>query len=200
MNIFDAIKQRRAIKQYDPDHVMSDDEITQLMELTLQAPTSFNIQHWRFVLVQDKDKRKELREAAWDQAQVTDASLIFVLTADVKAWEKNPQRYWEHAPQQTQDILVPMIKQFYEGREWIQRDEVMRSAGLAAQTMMLTAKGMGYDSCPMIGFDQDHVAKIINLPEDHVICMMVAVGKGTKEAWDKPGQLPLENVLIKNSF
>ncbi len=180
MNIFDAIKQRRAIKQYDPDHVMSDDEITQLMELTLQAPTSFNIQHWRFVLVQDKDKRKELREAAWDQAQVTDASLIFVLTADVKAWEKDPQRYWEHAPQQTQDILVPMIKQFYEGREWIQRDEVMRSAGLAAQTMMLTAKGMGYDSCPMIGFDQDHVAKIINLPEDHAICMMVAVGKGTK--------------------
>lgn len=200
MHIFDAIKQRRAVKHYDPEHKITDEELKQLMELTIQAPTSFNIQHWRFVQVKDKDKRIALRKAAWDQAQVTDASAIFVLCGDIKAWNKQPERYWKNAPQETQDILIPMIKPFYEGREWIQRDEVMRSAGLAAQTMMLSAKAMGYDSCPMIGFDQDQVAEIINLPDDHVICMMIAVGKETKPAFSKPGQLPISDILIEDSF
>ncbi len=68
------------------------------------------------------------------------------------------------------------------------------------QTLMLAAKGMGYDSCPMIGFDIEKVAELINLPDDHVMGPMVAIGKGTKEAWPKPGQLDLEEVVIENSF
>ena len=82
----------------------------------------------------------------------------------------------------------------------MQRDEAMRSVGIVAQTIMLAAKSMGYDSCPMIGFDGDKVSEIINLPEDHVVCMMLVVGKATKPAWPKPGQLPLDDVLVVNSF
>jgi nitroreductase len=93
-----------------------------------------------------------------------------------------------------------MIKPFYEGREWMQRDEAMRSAGIVAQTMMLTAKSLGYDSCPMIGFDQEKVAELINLPEDNVLCMMLAIGKAIKPANTRGGQLPLNDVLIKDSF
>ena len=65
---------------------------------------------------------------------------------------------------------------------------------------MLAAKSMGYDSCPMDGFDFDKVAKLIRLPSDHLIAMFVAIGKGTKEAWSRPGQLDLDDVVIKNSF
>jgi nitroreductase len=67
-------------------------------------------------------------------------------------------------------------------------------------TIMLAATAMGYDSCPMDGFDFDAVAKIIQLPEDHVISFMIAVGKGTQPAWRKPGQLPYEEVVIQNTF
>ena len=70
-----------------------------------------------------------------------------------------------------------MIGQFYEGNEQLQRDEAMRSCGIAGQTLMLTAKAMGYDSCPMIGFDPEQVAQIIQLPEDHVLGFMITVGK-----------------------
>jgi nitroreductase len=65
---------------------------------------------------------------------------------------------------------------------------------------MLAAKAMGYDSCPMIGFDIEKVAELIHLPEDHVMGPMVAVGKGTKGSWPKPGQLPLSEVLVENKF
>jgi nitroreductase len=200
MNTLEAIQSRRAIKHYDPAHRMTDAEIRQLLEAAMQAPTAFNIQNWRFVTVLDPEVRKQIRAAAWDQAQVTDSSLLIVLCADKEAWKKDPARYWVNAPQPVQDFLVPAIGQYYEGRDQVQRDECMRSCGLAGMTLMLAAKAMGYDSCPMDGFDFDAVAKIIKLPEDHVISFMIAIGKGTQPAWPKPGQLPYEEVVIQDGF
>lgn len=200
MNTLEAIASRRAIKHYDPAHAMTDAEIRQLMEAAMQAPTAFNIQHWRFVTVLDPEVRKQIRAVAWDQAQVTDASLLIVLCADKDAWKKDAARYWKNAPQPVQDFLVPAIGTYYEGKDQVQRDECMRSCGLAGMTIMLAAKAMGYDSCPMDGFDFDAVSKIIRLPEDHVISFMIAVGKGTQPAWPKPGQLSYDDVVIRDAF
>lgn len=201
MDTFDAIYQRRAVKHYDPEHKLSQEEETKLLEAAIQAPTSFNIQHWRFVIVRDSELRQRIRkEFGNDQAQITDASLLVIVTADVKAWQKEPQRYWRNAPQEVADLLVNWMGPFHEGREWLQRDEAQRSIGMAMQTIMLAAKAMGYDSCPMIGFDIDKVAELINLPEDHVMGPMVAIGKRTKDPWSKPGQLPLDEVVVENAF
>lgn len=200
MDTLQVIRERRAVKHYDKDFVMPQEDIDTLLELATQSPTSFNIQNWRFLLVEDKELRAQIREAAWDQAQVTDASLLFVMCADVRAWDRDPERYWKNAPKEAQDILIPMIKPFYEGKEQLQRDEALRSIGIAAQTIMLGAKSMGYDSCPMIGFDPEKVAELINLPQDHMIGMLLVVGKAAKGAWPKPGQLPLSDVLVKNRF
>jgi len=201
MDTFDAIYKRRAIKQYDPKHQLSKEEETKLLEAAIQAPTSFNIQHWRFVILRDAELRQKIRkEFGNDQAQMTDASLLILMTADTKAWQKNPERYWQNAPKEINDLLVNWMKPFHEGREWLQRDEAQRSIGMAMQTLMLAAKSMGYDSCPMIGFDIEKVAALINLPDDHVMGAMVAIGKGTKAPWPKPGQLPLSEVVVENRF
>ncbi len=200
MDTFEAIYGRRAVKHYDPEHVMGEDEIRTLMEAAVQSPTSFNIQNWRFVLVRDPALRQSIRAAANDQAQVTDASLLIVLTADLKAWEKSPARYWRDAPPPVAELLVNWMGPFYQGHEQLQRDEAMRSCGLAGQTIMLAAKAMGYDSCPMIGFDAERVAELIRLPQDHVIGFMIAVGRATKPAWPKPGQLSLEEVIVHDQF
>lgn len=200
MNTFDAIKERRSIKHYDPNHKFSDEEINQLMELAILSPTSFNIQNWRFVIVKDPEIRKQIRSVSWDQAQVTDSSLLLVLCADLKSWKKNPEQYWKNAPKEARDFLVPAIAEFYEGKEQLQRDEAMRSCGIAAQTLMLIAKSMGYDSNPMIGFDPQKVSDIINLPEEHVISMMLVIGKQAKPAMPRGGQLPLDDVVLIDKF
>ena len=200
MNVATAIETRRSIKAYDPNHRMSETEIERLLSLAILAPSAFNIQNWRFVLVRDAALRGEIRQAAWDQAQVTDASLLIVLCADLKAWEHEPARYWKNTPQPVQDFLVPAIGQYYQGRESVQRDEAMRSCGIAGMALMLAAKEMGYDSCPMDGFDFDAVGKLIKLPADHVISFMLAIGKGTKEPWPRGGQLPLQEVVITDRF
>ncbi|HEB69649.1 MAG TPA: nitroreductase family protein [Desulfobulbus sp.] len=200
MNTKDAIRSRRAVKHYDPNHGMTEDEVNELLSLAVLSPTAFNIQNWRFVVVTDPALRQQIREVAWDQAQVTDSSLFVILCADLKSWEKEPERYWADAPQEVREFMIPAIDAYYRGKDQVQRDEAMRSCGIAAQTLMLAAQSMGYESCPMDGFDFDEVAKLIHLPEDHVVTMFVAIGKGTKEAWPRPGQLDLSEVVLSNRF
>ena len=200
MNAISAITERRAIKHFDPEYQIPQEEVDKLLELASLSPTAFNIQNWRFLIVDDKQLRKEIRELSWDQAQVTDASLLIVLCADLNAWGKSPERYWSHAPEEVQNFLVPAIGQYYEGKLDVQRDEAMRSCGMAAQTLMVAAKAMGYDSCPMDGFDFEAVGKAINLPKDHIISMFVVIGKGTKEAWPRGGNVEKSEIIIKNTF
>ena len=199
MNTFDAIKERRSVKHYDANHELTDDKISQLMSLSVLSPTLFNMQNWRFILVKDPEIRKQIRTAAWDQAQVTDSSAL-VVCADLKSWKNNPAQYRINSPKEAQDFLISAIGPFYEGKDQLQRDEAMRSCGIAAQTIMLAAKSMDYDSNPMIGFDPDKVAEIIKLPENHVISMLIAIGKQTQPAMPRERQLPLDKVVFTDKF
>jgi nitroreductase len=199
MNVSDAITARRAVKAFDPAHRMSEEEIEKLMSLAMLSPTAWNIQHWRFVVVRDEALRRDIRAAAWGQAQVTDASLLIVLTADVNAWKKDPKRYWRNTPE-VQDYLHGAMTKFYEGREWLQRDDAMRSCGIAAMALMLAAQELGYQSCPMDGFDFEQVGRLVNLPADHTVAMFVAIGKGVQPARPRGGQLPLSEVVIRDRF
>ena len=200
MKTAEAIKTRRSIKQFDPDHRMTDEGINELLSLAILSPTAFNIQNWRYVVVNDQELRKQIRAVSWDQAQVTDASLFIILCADLKAWEKEPARYWRHASAEVHEFMIPAIDGYYRGKDQVQRDEAMRSCGIAAQTLMLAATSMGYESCPMDGFDFDKVGELVNLPDDHVIAMFVAIGKGVADAWPRPGQLALNEVVVENMF
>lgn len=200
MQVKQAIETRRSIKNYDAHHKLTQQETDELMQLAMLSPTAFNIQNWRFVVVTDPVLRQQIRAVSWNQAQVEEASLLIVLTADLKAWAKQPERYWQNAPKAVADILVPAIGHYYENNEQAQRDEAMRSCGMAAMTLMLAAKDMGYDTCPMDGFDFDAVAKLLDLPHDHIPAMFVTVGKALKEAKPRAGQLAMHEVVIQNKF
>lgn len=200
MTAIEAIESRRSVKLYDPNHRMTEAEVARLVQLAKLAPSSFNMQNYRFVLVRDPELRKQIRSVAWDQAQVTDASLLVILCADLSAHAKNPQRYWSHAPKEVQDILVPALTPFYEGKPQLIRDEAMRSTGLAGMTLMLAARGLGYDSCPMVGFEAEAVANLINLPADYALSFMIAIGKQAKPVWPRGERLPDSEVVIEDRF
>lgn len=200
MHTLEAIESRRSIKHYDPDHVMPEEDLAKLIELTKLAPSSFNLQNYRLVVVRDPELRKQLRAVAWDQAQVTDASALFIMCADLTAHQADPANYWSHAPQAVRDILGPAILPFYDGKPELIRDEAIRSTALAGMTLMLAAKGMGYDSCPMVGFDPVEVSRLIQLPADHVLSFMIAVGKQTQPAWPRGDRLPDAEVVILDRF
>ncbi len=200
MDTFDAINNRRSIKNFNKNHKITQNEITKLLEFAILSPTSYNIQNWRFVIVTEQDLKDKLSELSYGQKQVSESSLVIILCADLKSWNKNPERYWINIPEEPRKALVGSIRNSYDGKSELQRDEAMRSCGMAAQTIMLAAKSMSYDTCPMKGFDYDKVAKLIHLPDDHVISMMLVVGKATKSASSRGGQLPLSKIMFENHF
>ncbi|MCY1281008.1 Protein DrgA [compost metagenome] len=200
MHIDDAIRTRRAVKLYDPQFVLSREEKDELLQLAMLAPSAYNLQPVRFVEVSDPELRAQIRAAGNDQAQMTDASMLVVVCAQVDSWEKDAQRVWEGAPQPVRDYMDGAIDAYYRGKPQVQRDEALRSCGLSAQTLMLAARGKGLDSCPMVGFDFEAVGKLINLPENHVIGLMIAIGKRAAEAKPRVGKLAIDEVVIRDRF
>ena len=100
--------------------------------------------------------------------------MLVLFTADVKVWAKGLERYWRNVPSDIADQVSGAIGPFHEKRgDQFQRDEAHRSVGMAIQNLMLTAQSLGYQSCPMIGFDIEGVAKLINLLADYVMGPMV---------------------------
>lgn len=200
MHVNEAIRTRRAVKNFDPQHKISSEQQFELLDLAMQSPTAFNLQHWRFVVVDDMELRKKIRAVAWDQAQITDASLLVILCANIGSWQEDAAKVWQNAPEAVRDMMVPAIDGYYRDQPQVQRDEAMRTCGIAGQTLMLAARELGLDSCPMDGFDFNAVANLIQLPADHVIAFMVAIGKKTKDVWPRPGQLSPQEVVIRNHF
>jgi nitroreductase len=201
IDVLSAIEARRAVRAFDPDHRMSEDETTRLFAVASRAPSAFNLQHWRFVVVADPALRRDIRGAAWDQAQVTDASLLVVLVADLQAWQ-SAGRVWDWADEAVRNRMLGMIDPFYRGRDGFQRDEAMRSVGMVAQTLMLAATGIGLASCPMDGFDPDAVSNIIGVPAGHAVVMMVAIGKemAGAPAYPRTERLPLADTVVIDRF
>lgn len=198
MNVQEAIRTRRSVKHFESGHSMSDDEIRHLMSHVALTPSSFNMQNWHFVAVRDQETKEKLCAASWNQAQVKDCSVTMVLCGAMNAY-KNLDRYLRKAPEEVRSMFGGMIPGFY-GNEQLLRDEACRSIGLAGMTMMLMARDMGYDSCPMIGFDPKKVSEICGLPDDQIPLMMVTIGKPKEPARPRMGLLDFEEILSFDSF
>ena len=152
METLAAIRARRSVKKYDPEHRLSDAELRTLLEHLALTPSSFNMQNWHFVVATDREVQAELCAAAWNQKQVRDCSATFVLCGDLKAHLRY-DRYLREAPANVQEMMRGFVEGLYAGKDDLLRDEACRSIGLAGMNLMLAAKDLGYDSCPMIGFD-----------------------------------------------
>lgn len=200
MTVSEAIRSRRSVKYFDPEHMLDATQVEQLSTAARLSPTAFNIQNGRYVLVCDAELKSEIRKAAWDQPQVTDCSLLMVLCYDLKAWDRAPERYWKNAPQEVAAQMVSEIRDFYRDDETLQRDEGMRSCGIAAGAIMLQARELGLDTCAMDGFDYKRVGHLLHLPPDHEICLMIAIGKMQTAPYPRPGLLDRENTVFADRF
>jgi len=198
--ILDTMLARRATKRFDAAHPISDETLGAILHAARTAPTAFNIQNWRFLVVRDPAVRAAIRAVAWNQPQIEECSALIILCADMHAYAKDPGRYWKDAPEAMREKYVSMITQYYENDPAMQRDEAFRSVGMAAFALMMAAAAYGYDTCPMDGFDFEQVAEIIRLPKDHALVMFIAVGKGAGELPPHGGRIPDTDVIAYDRF
>jgi len=201
MSVSTAIQQRTSVRVFEPDYVMNESDKRRLLELAMKAPSAWNIQHWRFVLVEDPAQRADLQVAAANQAQFTDAAMLVAIVVDIDAWTRNPARYFKAAGDDIAEVLAAKVHDFYTDRDWLARDEAMRSCGLAAQTLMLAATEMGLASCPMDIFVADTVTSLLNLPDGHETAMFVAIGQAkADQGMARMERLPYSEIVIIDRF
>lgn len=183
MDVLQAIKERRSINFFETGREISDARIKELLETANLAPSSFNLQPWRVIVVRNTDRKKVLRKCAFDQPKVEDASAVLIMIADPKGVEENTDRMlnsWQelgYMKPEMRETYKGMIKNLYSEEGSLKRKLfAVKNTSLFAMNLMLTARGMGFETHPMDGFDEDCIKKEFNIPADKIIPMLIAVG------------------------
>lgn len=198
----DSIKHRVSANAFDASRPLSRAEIEDLVEFALDAPSSFNLQHTRFIAVVDAKQKEKLKELSWNQAKVSDAAVTFIILGDTLAHEKLPDLMGRAVKagmidQTVADWFINGASGFYGNydNERLVRDEVIRSASFAAMNLMLAADAKGLASGPMIGFDSVGVQKAFNIPERYVPVLTLAVGYAKEGNWPRKPRLSVAETL-----
>ena len=199
MEFSEVIQQRQSIKSYQPDKEISDAELKELIQEVVLSPSSFNLQHWTFIAVKDTGIKEKIQQAAWNQEQVGTCSVLLVICGKLNAHQDASEIY-KNVPEEIREKVLPLINDFYDGKDQIQRDEAIRSASLAAMTLMLAAHNRGWGTVPMIGFDPEAVSKLVNLKPNYIPVMMMALGYKQDDPKPRAYRRPIEEVVRMNTL
>jgi nitroreductase len=199
MEFSEVVQRRFSVKSYDPDKTISDAELKEFFDEVVLSPSSFNLQHWTFIAVKESAIKKQLKEAAWGQEQMEDCSVAVLVCGKLDAYQDAPEIYKE-APGAIQEKVLPLIQNFYGDNHQLQRDEAIRSASLAAMTMMYGAVDRGWGACPMIGFDPEAVTKILKLTPNLIPVMFIVLGHQKNAPRPRSYRHPVADVVRLNTL
>jgi nitroreductase len=199
VKLLNVIHRRRSVKRFNPDRAITEAELIALFSEVIESPSSFNLQHWRFIVVRDPERRRRLCELSWGQRPVETASALILVLGYLKA-HRDVAEICADAPPSESARMIPMISGFYQARPQLQRDEAIRSGSLAAMTLMLVAQEMGLATCPMIGFDAEAVCQCLGVDDLHVPVMMICLGERVGEAPRRGHRFPLSRVVRLETF
>jgi len=206
MELKQVFEKRRSVNFFDSQKTISEDLIKNIYDTAKLAPSSMNLQPWKFILVREPENKKKLRAAAFNQPKVEEASAMLILLADKEAYkdagkilDDNIAKGYMAADKKS--FYVSMAEKMY-GEAFAGRGFALRNIGLFAMSFMLAAKDSGVDTHPMDGFEQDKVKEAFNIPERYEVAMLIAVGYHD----DKKTLLPrlnrknFEDAVIKEGF
>ena len=180
-NLSEAIKERRSTPSFDGTPIPAED-LNKILEAGLHAPSGYNMQPWRFVVVQTTEQKKRLRAASYNQAKVEEASIVIVACGDADGWRKDldkmlqmgrdggmPESYASQARSSVPSYLSSFTPD--QMKSWLNK-QVM----LAYTHMLLMAEVLGYDTAPMEGFEQEKVHEVLRLPLSYWVVALLAIG------------------------
>ncbi|SMC25132.1 Nitroreductase [Desulfacinum hydrothermale DSM 13146] len=180
MDLFEAIETRRSVQEYQPGLRIPRADWEKIFALTVQAPSSWNLQPWKFLVIEDEEKRAAIRKLAWDQPKITDASaLICVLgNTDPHANKKEVFDQWEAngiIDRATHERWMKAVGEVYP-TDYEKHEFAIRNSSFAAMTLMLAAWGLGYGTSPMIGFDKKAVSELIGVKPPWILSFLLSIG------------------------
>ena len=183
MDAIQAIKERRSINFFETGKDIPNDKLKEMLEIANLSPSSFNLQPWKVVVVKDPERKKILKQCAFNQPKVEEASAVLIMVADPKAMEENIDRMldsWQelgYMKPEMRETYRGMANNLYGASDSLKRKIfAVKNTSLFAMNLMVAAKGLGLETHPMDGFDEECVKKEFNIPEDKIIPLLIAVG------------------------
>lgn len=201
--VLKVLSDRRAVKQYKVGHQMPKENLEQLLKSASETPSAWNLQHWKFLVIEDQAQKERLLPIAYGQKQIVESSVVIAVLGDLEA-NKNAELVFSPAvadgfmSKEVMDSLVGQINGAYQNPQ-VARDEAIRNGSLASMQLMIAAKAMGYDTCPMGGYDVAKFVEAFNVPARYVPVMLITVGLAASPARPS-GRFSLDQITVKNTF
>lgn len=208
MTVADVMKNRRAVNFFDTKKEVPQSLLVELVEMAALAPSGFNLQPWRLLVITAAAEKERLRKLAWDQPKVTEAPVVLVVLADRDGWkegyppvEKNFQEMIKTGAmtEDQRDWFADARMSLYGRSEAAQQAFACKNTGFFAMALMLAAKDLGLDSHPMDGFDHDGVRQAFNIPENYWIPLLLSVGyvDATKTLAPPKWRLGYDDIVVR---
>jgi len=177
---------RRACHTFEPNFKLSEADFYGLLEAVRYTPSGYNAQPWSFCLVKSVEKIQQLYELSYKQKHILEAGNVVILLGNKEFGVQESERIvseWKtfrNFDKKQADALLASLTKNRE--DWKKREMMLRNCSLAAMTFMYAAADLGLATCPMMGFRQLDLKKWLELPEELIPVMMIAVGKGKEDA------------------
>ncbi|MEK4521102.1 nitroreductase family protein [Psychrobacillus sp. FSL W7-1493] len=194
------IHERKSVRKYKENVVIPHEDLQTLLQKAITAPSSSNMQPWRFIVIEDQQVKKELRPIANNQEQVETSSAIIAVLGDLEMY-KNTEKIYNtnfekgYMSREIANFMIDSSLSLYGNLpEEVMKNIVHFDAGLISMQIMLLAKDMGYDTVPMGGFDKVKFAEKFNLPQNEIPILLIAIGEAAAPAYGS-SRLPLEQIV-----
>lgn len=194
LDVREAAEQRRSVRSYTPEPVPRE-ELEEILRVTGLAPSAFNLQPWRFVVVETPELKAKLAEAAYNQRQVRSAPAVIVLYTDVAdTLEHLDEVLHPGMDEHGRAAARRSILGSFAGKSAAEREAWGAEQGnIALGYLLLAAEAHGYQTSPMLGFDAGRVKRLLGLPEHVRIPALVSIGHGAEEGFPHHRH-PLERI------
>lgn len=192
---------RRSVKAYDPEVKISREEMTEILAEASRAPSSINLQPWRFLVIDSAEGKEKLAPLArFNQTQVLTSSAVIAVFYDANNIEHMDEIFGKavelgYMPKDIADMQLQKVKPYYANMAASDlRDVNLIDSGLVSMQLMLVARAHGYDTNPIGGYEKDQIAEAFGLDKDRFQpVMLISMGKSAKEGHPSY-RLPVETI------
>ncbi len=201
----EAIARRRATRHFDPARPLDEATLKAILHLATLAPSSMNLQAWRFVVVRSERNRQRLKACAFNQPKVGEAAVVVIVLGYQTPHATDADAMVDHQLRLgaiTEEVGHALRANARRGGDRITDKELWatRSAMLGAATLMIAAESLGVASAPMEGFEPEKVRAEFGIPDDHAVCCLVALGYPLGEPKPFGGRFGLGHVCFEEHF
>ena len=203
MDFSEVVTQRRSVRNYDASKEITDDQLKELFEMAKHSPSSYNLQPWEFVIVRNKKNKERIKNCAYGQQHVAEASAVIIVLGTTNPLKKSKLIIEDRIKkglmdEEKQKHFEQSVKKISEnknsGKIW-----TIKSTTLCAMTIMLAAQNMGLSTCPMEGFNANSVKKEFQIPEEYEVVMLITLGYGNEKN-ERPFRLPYEDIVHLENY